>query len=102
VRGQTGNGAEFWHFCSARECVAGVRNAKIRHFRRIFFGSFFGRSKKEHHNNFKTKKVRMLFKDEIKCQHNTTKAKLICQVMKNWHILLFLRKQTNFTPCLIS
>jgi hypothetical protein len=47
VRGQTEIGAKFWDFCRALACVAGVRNTKTYQFRRPFFGSFFGRTKKE-------------------------------------------------------
>jgi len=43
---QTGNGAKFWPDGSANKaCAAGVRTAKICHFRRPFLVRFLGEQK---------------------------------------------------------
>jgi len=51
VGGQTENGAKLSLYGSANKaCVAGVRTGLTYRFRRPFFGSFFGRTKKEQIN----------------------------------------------------
>ena len=49
--GLTENGAKLRRYGSAiKACVAGVRTGLTYRFRRPFFGSFFGRTKKERKN----------------------------------------------------
>jgi hypothetical protein len=64
VRGQTGNGAKFGLERSAnRASVAGAAKVQTYRFRRPFFGSFFGRTKKERRKNEERTKKKLIINE---------------------------------------